>query len=179
MLAAACAGAAGPLPAAASESSTLHSLSARVRVGGERVIGVEQPERFEELDLAATWRLPWSRYGVSGWGGELRALTSVGWMQGARDGALVVSALPLLALGSQDGRYTVDAGLGLAALSRHRFEQQDFGGYVQFALTFGASVPVYRRLGLGYRFMHYSDAALHGEDTIGADFHMVELSYRF
>jgi len=27
--------------------------------------------------------------------------------------------------------------------------------------------------------MHYSDAALYGTDTIGADFHMVELIYRF
>jgi hypothetical protein len=163
----------------AAEGPDLHSLSVRVRVGGQRVIGVEQPERFEEIDLAANWRFPWSRYGTKGWGTEARFLTSIGWLSGARHDALVLSALPLLAFCSEDGRFTVGAGAGLAVLSRHRFEQQDLGGYLQGALTFGASVPVYRRLGLGYRFVHFSDAAVYGQDTIGADFHMAEFAYRF
>jgi len=161
------------------EGLELQSVSARVRVGGQRVIGVEQPERFREYDIAATYRLPWERYSASGWGVGTRLLASVGWLTGASDSALVVSVLPLLAAGRHDGRYAVDMGFGAAVLSRHQFEQQDFGGYLQFALTVGVSVPVYRRLGLGYRFMHYSDAALYGTDTIGADFHMVEVSYRF
>jgi hypothetical protein len=33
--------------------------------------------------------------------------------------------------------------------------------------------------GLGYRFLHYSDAALYGTDTIGAEFHMLEVSWRY
>jgi len=167
------------LSTTAAASTQLHDVSIRVRVGGERVIGVEQPERFESIDLGVTWRLPWSHYGSSGWGVGTRLLGSVGWMTGASDSALVLSAVPLLAFGSADGRYTLDMGLGVALLSRHQFEQQDFGGYFQFALTVGVSVPIYRGVGLGYRFMHYSDAAIHGDDTIGADFHMVELSYRF
>ncbi|MDQ8020883.1 MAG: acyloxyacyl hydrolase, partial [Moraxellaceae bacterium] len=165
--------------AAPPASAELHSLSARLRVGGERVIGVEQPERFESVDLGLTWRLPWEHYGASGWGLRTRVLTSAGWMTGAEDSALVLSALPLLAFGSRDGRFTTDFGLGAALLSRHRFAQQDFGGYLRFALTVGVSVPLYRQVGLGYRFMHYSDAALYGTDTIGADFHMVALSYLF
>ena len=38
---------------------------------------------------------------------------------------------------------------------------------------------LYKRLGLAYRFMHYSDGGLYGDFTIGADFHMVEIAYRF
>ena len=53
------------------------------------------------------------------------------------------------------------------------------GGPVQAALTLGVSVPVYERFAVGYRFMHYSDGGAYGSDTIGADFHMLELSYRF
>lgn len=34
-------------------------------------------------------------------------------------------------------------------------------------------------LGLGYRFLHYSDAGINGSNTTGADFHMVEFTYRF
>lgn len=166
-------------PCTGAQAIEVESIGARVRVGGERVIGVEQPERFEEVDVSATWKLPWSRYGTSGWGVGSRLLTSAGWMRGASDSAVVLSALPLLALGSEDGRYSLDMGLGAAWLSRHRFSQQDFGGHLQFALTAGLSVPLHRRWGVGYRFMHYSDAGLYGEHTIGADFHMIELNYRF
>lgn len=57
--------------------------------------------------------------------------------------------------------------------------QQDFGGPFQFALTLGIGVPVYKKPGVAYRFLHYSDAGLNGSDTTGADFHMNEISYRF
>jgi hypothetical protein len=46
-------------------------------------------------------------------------------------------------------------------------------------LTVGAGFPLYKRLGLGYRFLHYSDAGVNGPDTIGADFHMIEFSFWF
>jgi hypothetical protein len=70
-------------------------------------------------------------------------------------------------------------GAGGALLSRHRFGTQDYGGPFQFALTLGAGVPLSEHLGLGYRFMHYSDAGINGSNTTGADFHMVEFTYRF
>jgi hypothetical protein len=123
--------------------------------------------------------LPWESYSRSGWGVGTRLLTSAGVLSGADKTALVVSVIPVLALGSQDGQFTLDLGAGLALLSKHHFAQQDFGGNLQFALTFGVGVPLYRRVGVGYRFMHYSDAGLYGPDTIGVDFHMVELIYRF
>ena len=34
-------------------------------------------------------------------------------------------------------------------------------------------------LKVGYRFLHYSDAGIHGTNSIGADFHMVAFIYRF
>ncbi|WP_083235907.1 acyloxyacyl hydrolase [Halomonas caseinilytica] len=43
----------------------------------------------------------------------------------------------------------------------------------------GVRVPLYRRLGVGYRFLHYSDAGANGPDTTGADFHMIEFRYRY
>ncbi len=173
-------------PAAASERLdafakdwNLVNVGARVRIGGERVIGQEQPEAFREIDVSTNIRLPWAGYNAAGWGWSTRVLASVGWMTGKEDSALVVSVLPLLVYGTKDARFSFDAGFGGALLSRHRFAQQDFGGYGQFALTAGINLPLYKRAGIGYRFMHYSDAALHGTDTIGADFHMLEVTYRF
>lgn len=167
-----------PTPSPAADLDLL-SVSARARVGEKRVLGKEAPESFREYDVAATVRLPWQYYTPSGWGLGLRLMASGGILQGANKTALVVSAIPLLALGSEDGRFTLDVGAGLALISEHRFAQQDFGGPLQGALTLGVSVPLYQRFGVGYRFMHYSDWGAYGPSSIGVDFHMVEFSWRF
>lgn len=73
---------------------------------------------------------------------------------------------------------TLDLGAGGALFSKYRFGTQDYGGPFQFALTLGLRMPLYKKLGVGYRFMHYSDASINGPDTIGADFHMIEFIYR-
>ena len=168
-----------PWPSHAEELHWLNSVGVRARVGGERVIGEEQPEAFREYDVVASIRLPWERYHASGWGVGTRLLASAGVLQGGRNSALVVSLIPVLAIGSQDGRFVLDLGVGSALLSRHQFEKQDYGGHLQFALTAGVGVPLYGRFGVGYRFLHYSDAGVHGNDTIGGDFHMIEFVYRF
>ncbi len=157
----------------------LLSIGVRARVGEKTVLGKDAPESFREYDVVASIRLPWQRYSPSGWGIGTRLLASAGVLHGADTTALVVSAIPVLALGSQDGRFTVDFGAGLALISEHRFAQQDFGGPLQGALTFGVGVPLYRKVGVGYRFLHYSDWGAYGPDSIGVDFHMVELIYRF
>jgi hypothetical protein len=164
-----------------SRAEYLHLLSVgmRARVFGATVIGDVQPEEFQAYDVTANFGLPWGRYSQSGWGAGTRLMASAGVLLGAGETAPVVSLIPLLALGSQDGRLTLDLGIGGALLSKHRFGEQDFGGPFQFALTLGARFPIYKRLGLGYRFLHYSDAGIYGDHTTGADFHMVEFTYLF
>ena len=157
----------------------LQSVSVRARVGEKTVLGKEAPESFREYDVVASIRLPWENYSRSGWGVGTRMLASAGVLHGADETALVVSLIPVLAFGSQDGRFTVDLGAGLALISEHRYAQQDFGGPLQGALTFGVGVPLYRRVGVGYRFLHYSDAGAYGPESIGVDFHMVEFIYRY
>jgi len=157
----------------------LLDLSFRAGFSGATTLGEQQPEEFQEYDLAANFGLPWLRYPSSGWGVSTRLMASVGIMRGAGEYGLVGSLIPGVALGSEDGRFFIDIGAGGALLSRYRFGNQDYGGPFQFALTVGAGFPLYKRLGLGYRFMHYSDAGVNGPDTIGADFHMIEFSYWF
>ena len=154
-------------------------VSVRAGASGANVLGDAAPEDFQAYDIAATFRLPWARYSESGWGAGTRVMASAGAFRGAGETALAVSLIPVLALGTQDGRFTLDLGAGVALLSKQRFGTQDFGGAFQFALTLGVTVPLYERLGVGYRFMHYSDAGAYGRHTIGADFHMLELAYYF
>ena len=105
-------------------------------------------------------------------------MASAGMLRGVGRNALVVSLIPEFVLGSEDGRFAIDIGAGRSVFSRYRFGSQDYGGPMQFALTLGITVPLYKKLGIGYRFHHYSDAGLNGPNTTGADFHMLELSYR-
>jgi hypothetical protein len=158
---------------------SLLSVSIRASFSNLDVIGDVVPEEFREYDVAATFRLPWAWYSQSGWGAGIRLMTSAGALYGAGETALVVSLIPLVALGSQDGRFTLDLGAGGALLSRYHFGTQDYGGYFQFALTAGVGVPLFERLGAGYRYLHYSDAGINGPHTTGADLHMLELIYRF
>lgn len=168
--------AAEPVPA---EGLPLLSLSARARLSNQTTLGDPQPEEFQEYDLAAHLGLPWQSRAVWGWFVDTRLMASAGLLRGGGDSALVVSLVPELGIRHRRWPLLVDLGAGAALLSRTRFGTQDFGGPFQFALTAGAGFPVYRRFGIGYRFLHYSDAGLNGEDTVGADFHMLEISYRY
>ena len=162
-----------------SEDLDLQSLSMRARVSEHTVLGKVAPEEFEEYDVAMNIALPWQSYSTSGWGTGSRLMASAGILRGAGEDALVVSLIPELTLGSEDGRFALDLGVGVALFSRSRFGVQDYGGPFQFALTMGITAPLYKKLGLGYRFLHYSDASVNGPHTIGADFHMIEFNHRF
>lgn len=157
----------------------LLSVSVRTKIGDKQVLGNVQPESFRESDVMATFRIPYENSILKKLSLHTRLLVSGGIFQGAGKTALVVSAIPALALATQDGRFEIDAGAGLALLSKHRYGRQDFGGPIQFALTVGGSVPIYGHISVGYRFMHYSDAAIYGSNTTGADFQMIELIYRY
>jgi hypothetical protein len=158
---------------------SLLSVSIRATFSSTDVVGRVAPEKFGEYGVAANFRLPWAWYSQSGWGAGIRLMASTGALYGAGETALVVSLIPVVALGSQDGRFTLDMGAGGALLSRHQFGTQDYGGYFQFALTAGVGVPLFKRLGVGYRFQHYSCAGIYGPHSTGADLHMLELTYRF
>ena len=157
----------------------LLSVGIRASVSGATVLGDVAPEDFHEYDVVASFGLPWERYSPSDWGVGTRLMASAGALRGAGSTAFAVSLIPVLAFGSRDGRYTLDVGIGGALLSKHRFGAQDYGGPFQFALTLGGGIPLYKRLGLGYRFLHYSDAGMYGSHTTGADFHMIEMIYRY
>jgi hypothetical protein len=172
------AGILAPWPACAAEWEVL-SVGLRAQVWEQRVLGKEQPESFNEYDLVAAMRLPWD--GPSFWGFEVntRLLASAGVLQGADKTAFVASAIPAIAFIRRDVPITVEFGAGLALISEHRFGEQDYGGPLQFALTLSVGVPLYKRVGIAYRLMHYSDASAYGSHTIGADLHMLELTYNF
>lgn len=161
-----------------SESLSFQSFSARARVSEKTLLGEDATEDFEEFDVSANFALPWRSYTPFGLTMDTRMMASTGILKGAGEKALVVSIIPEFYLESEDSRFILDIGAGGALFSRYRFGEQDFGGPFQFALTLGINMHLYKNVGIGYRFLHYSDAGVNGSDTIGADFHMIEFSYR-
>ena len=157
----------------------LKSFSLRANISDSSILGKDQTEKFDEYDVALHFELPWKHYSAKGWGIGTQLMTSAGMIKGSGERALIVSLIPELTLGSNDGRFSLIVGAGGALMSRQRFGTQDFGGPFQFALTAGFRLPLYKNLGIGYRFLHYSDASVNGSDTIGADLHMIEFSYLY
>ena len=162
-----------------SDGLSLLSLSARARLSNETTLGGQQPEEFDEYTLAAHLGLPWQREIEWGWVVDTRLMASAGLMQGAGENGLIVSLIPQLGFRPVKWPLLLDLGAGGALLSRYKSGDQDFGGPFQFALTTGASFRFYKQLGIGYRFMHYSDGGMYGDDTVGSDFHMIELFYYY
>ena len=157
----------------------LLNAGARGGADGFNVFGGDEDEHFEQYDVFATASLPWSRYGESGWGFSSRLMGTAGLLTGAGDSGFAGTIVPLLAFGPKDGILALDAGMGAAGITRHKFDEQDLGGPFEVVLTFGLRVPVYGGVGIGYRMSHMSDAAIYGEDSKGADIHMLELTYNF
>lgn len=160
-----------------SENMSLQSLSLRGRFSSNDLLGATATESFKAYDFSANFDLPWNNCTNSGlcMGAHLFAVAGI--MEGAGENALVASLTPALALGREDGRFIFDAGAGGAFLSRHRFGTQDFGGHFQFSLTVGIGVTLHEKLGVGYRYQHYSDAGIYGPGNVGVDMHMIELIY--
>lgn len=166
-----------PAPSHADEFRLLN-VGIRGGVDGPNVFGGDEKESFQQYDVFATAALPWGWYSESGWGLSPRLMATAGVLLGAGEAGFVGAVLPVLAFGPRDSPLSLDAGIGAAVLTRHKFGVQNFGGAFQLVVTFGLRVPVYRAIGVGYRLQHLSDAKVYGEGT-GADLHMLELTYSF
>ncbi len=146
----------------------------------EPVLGKRQTETFELVDIAATFRLPWaSPLGESPWSVETRLIMSAGALLAAGDTGLIATVVPNVALTGWNGFVSIDAGVGLAYLSRHTYGAQDFGGPVQFVLTAALQMHPISHVFGGVRFQHYSDAGIYGSHSLGIDLYLIEVGYRF
>ena len=168
-----------PVPNQAGEFA-FESIRIRGGVSGGSPLGRERQSDFNQIDLAATVRLPWEKELGGGWMLGTRMLASIGTLRGANESNGILTVVPLdIVLGRKDGLVAIDMGGGGALLSDSKFGRQNFGGPFQFVWTFGITSRVAGPLGIGYHFQHYSDATLYGQDSRGVDLHLIELIYWF
>jgi Lipid A 3-O-deacylase (PagL) len=166
--------------------TTLLSIGPRYGFSGkEPVLGERQTETFDLVDVAATFRLPWSwPLGESPWSVETRLITSAGALSAAGDTGLIATIVPNVALNGWKGFVSIDAGVGLGFFSRYKYGTQDFGGPVQFVLTAALQIHPISRVFAGFRFQHFSDADIYGSHSdgshsLGVDLYIIEVGYGF
>lgn len=162
------------------EGMTLIRVGPRVGIGGDSPLGEEQKANFQQYDVAALFRLPWGRQEwASGLKFGTRLLTTVGELAAAGRTSVMATMVPLLALSSRNDGISVDIGVGGGLFSNYNFGVQNFGGPFQIVGTVGIGVHLFTNFHAGYRFQHFSDAGIYGPTSLGADMHILELSYPF
>lgn len=129
-------------------------------------------EDFEAYEAFVVLDLPWA------WSsGETVFQTQLevtgGVLEAVDESGFLGTLGPRLAI--QSGAFTLDLGVGVAALGETRFGRQDFEGSSQFIAQAGVTATLMDRFNLGVRVRHMSDADIHG----GVDLNLVMLETSF
>ena len=161
--------------------TTLLSIGPRYGFSrNEPLLGKRQTADFDLVDVAATFRLPWSwPLGESPFGVETRLITSAGALTAAEDTGFIATVVPNVALTGWNGLVSFDVGVGLGFLGREKYGAQDFGGHVQLVLTTAIQIHPISHVFAGFRLQHFSDAGLYGSESLGFDLYIIEAGYRF
>ena len=161
--------------------TTLLSIGPRYGFSrNEPLLGKRQTADFDLVDVAATFRLPWSwPLGQSPWSVETRLITSAGALSSEKDTGLIATVVPNVALSGWKGLVSIDVGAGVGFLGREKYGTQEFGGHVQFVLTTALQIHPISHAFLGFRLQHFSDAGVYGSESLGFDLYIIEVGYRF
>jgi len=135
-------------------------------------------EDFNQLEITAAYRLPWTRRLNNGWVLESRINASAGVLH--HDGgetAAIVTIGPGLAWVSPSQQYTVEAGISPTLVSEHEFGEADFGGNVQFTSFIGLNSRLGERTSATFRIQHMSNATIYSSNP-GLNHIMLGINYR-
>ena len=136
-------------------------------------------EDFNQLEIATTWRLPWSWTLDSGWILDSRINASAGVLHGGGDSAAIVTTGPGLAWISPSQQYTVEAGfISPTLISRHEFGDADLGGSLQFTSFIGLNSRIGKQTTASFRVQHMSNGGIYDHNP-GLEQVILGINYRF
>lgn len=136
-----------------------------------------QHNTFQQAEAFLNWDLAWRPSLGKGWWIESQLQSTAGWLNQEVNGG-VFSLGPALLVRKEHFPLSLDCGISPAMLTRHDYPQKDFGIYFQFISHAGLNWDISRRIRIGYRFQHMSNAHL-GTPNSPLNLQMVALSYRF
>jgi hypothetical protein len=161
------------IPVSSARGGVLDRLTGGFRTS---FVSTDNKEKFQQVELTTTARLPWSLELGPAWTLHAEATATAGTITGAGVRGFIASAGPSLAL-SRGGRgLSLDIGVNATHLDEYRFGTQDLGGPFQFVSHVRIRAPLDRHLRIGYQFQHMSNAGIRSQNP-GLNLHMIELSY--
>jgi hypothetical protein len=157
------------------ENMSMYALG--VRYGTNKA--ADKKTDLRRYDAFVIFNLPWNWHLTSVLDLDTRLIVSGGMLDGEGDSGFIGTLGPGISFTDRNKRISLELSGGVAFLTDYRMGSEDFGGPLQFTADVGIGVRLLKHLGLGYRFQHFSDAAVFGTDNRGVDMHMFEFSYRF
>lgn len=133
---------------------------------------------FYQTEAFVDWDLPWRWEAGSGFQLRTGLDASAGWINGRGENAFIGTAGPTISLGCRDFPLRLDLGTSPSVLSRDQFGNTDLGIPFQFTTHAQLLLDLGKRVTLGYRYQHMSNANLAGSNP-GVNMHMISVGYRF
>jgi len=161
--------------ASAAKSADQEWIEAGARVGFSKDV---RGENFNQLEMAAAYRMPWNRNLDNGWTLESRINASAGVIHGGGDTAVIVTMGPGLAWLSPGQQFTIEAGISPTLMSRSEFGDADLGGIFQFTSFVGLNSRIGKQTIASLRVQHMSNAGIYDSNP-GLDQAMLGINYRF
>ena len=135
-------------------------------------------ETFYQYEAFLTAKLPWAWQIASRWRLGTLLEANVGVLRGDGESAFVGSAGPGISISGLGDRIDIPMGINLTVISKDNFGDDDFGGPIQFTSHIGLNLNLTRRIMIGYRLQHMSNAGLYSSNP-GINIHMLGIGYRF
>jgi hypothetical protein len=161
--------------ASAARGADQEWIEAGARIGFSKDV---HGESFNQLEMTATYRLPWTWMLDNGWTLDSRINASAGALHGSGDTAAIAAIGPGLAWISPSQQFTVEAGISPTLISRHEFGDADLGGTIQFTSFVGLNYLIGTQTTASFRIQHMSNASIYSHNP-GVDQAMLGISYRF
>lgn len=138
-------------------------------------------DEFHQYEAFATFGLPWSLRGDSGWGVALQANASAGTLHAAGEYGFIGTAGPGVIIDRWGKGLGLQLGGDLCVLSQYKFRNVNFNGNPLFLGHIGLVYRFAAGPGILYRFQHMSNGGLgrHGDINTGLDLHMFGVSWNF
>ncbi|MBK7998785.1 MAG: acyloxyacyl hydrolase [Verrucomicrobia bacterium] len=134
--------------------------------------------RFYHTEAFINWDTPWHWELGRGWHLQTRLELTGGWMNGRGEDAAFGTIGPGFVASWKDLPIVLEAGISPTVLGREQFGNTDFGTVFQFTTHGGLTWNVTRRMGVGLRFLHISNADI-GPSNPGVNLYSVGLGWRF
>jgi hypothetical protein len=141
-------------------------------------VGISETRHVRHSEAFADWQLPWSFSLGRGFNFHSYVSGALGWMGDDYDDTVIGSLGPAFRFTYQGLPLALVGGSAPTFLGRNHLGERNLGCAFQFTSHVGVALQLARRVELGYRLQHISNAGL-GDDNPGLNSHAVSLAWRF